>query len=140
VLDRLAPPPKAVLDTNLLVRALIGGSSIELLAALRDGFYRLVTSEALLAELADVVVQGVYTDVNLVPRDAKDNPVVACALEGEAEYIVTDDRRDLLVLKAVRVAGHRVVQIVGLRPFLRQILQYPPSKLLLPTKRFRRSG
>jgi hypothetical protein len=42
---------------------------------------------------------------------------------------VTDDHRDLLVLKAVRVAGHRVVQIVGLRPFLRQILQYPPSKL-----------
>ena len=62
----------------------------------------------------------------MVPTDAKDNKVVACALEGEAGYLVTDDRRDLLPLKAVRVGGHRVIQIVAPGAFLRRLGQVAP--------------
>ena len=79
--------------------------------------------DALVAALARVghVVKGAY-EVDLVSRDADDNPVVACALEGGAGFVVTDDRRHLLLLKAVRVAGHRVVQLVSPVAFLRQHL------------------
>ncbi len=61
-------------------------------------------------------------DVYLVPTDAKDDPIVACALEGAADYIVTDDRRDLLPLKVIRAAGYRPVQIVAPRAFLKTVL------------------
>jgi predicted nucleic acid-binding protein len=45
--------------------------------------------------------------------------VVACALEGGADYLVTDDRRDLLPLKVIRMSGYRPVQVVTPRSFLR---------------------
>jgi predicted nucleic acid-binding protein len=38
--------------------------------------------------------------------------VLACAIEGMADYVVSDDRRDLLPLKVVRLAGHVPIQIV----------------------------
>ena len=107
-----------------------------------------MTSEALLGELVDVlrsprlqklgpfseqeiervvgairrvslVVPGDYQDLEKVPTDLKDNIVVGCALESGAEYIVTDDRRDLLPLKVIRCAGYRPVQIVRPLDFLR---------------------
>jgi len=62
-------------------------------------------------------------DVSLVPTDAKDNPIVACALEGDAAYIVTDDRRDLLPIKEIRVAGHKPAQIVAPQAFLKSVLE-----------------
>jgi putative PIN family toxin of toxin-antitoxin system len=54
-----------------------------------------------LAEVAEVV-EGAYT-VDLVARDPDDNPVVACALEAGARFVVTDDRKHLLPLKACRL-------------------------------------
>lgn len=68
------------------------------------------------------VVAGRY-DVDLVPTDAKDNPIIGVALEAEVPYLVTDDRRDLLPLKAIRLSGHRVVQIVNPTDFVRHILR-----------------
>jgi uncharacterized protein len=49
--------PRAVLDTNVLVSALItpAGASAELLVELRAGAYELVTSPLLLDELRDVL-------------------------------------------------------------------------------------
>jgi hypothetical protein len=38
--------------------------------------------------------------------------VVACALDGGTEYLVTDDRRDLLPLKVIRMSGYRPVQVM----------------------------
>jgi hypothetical protein len=38
------------------------------------------------------------------------------------QYIVTDDRRDLLPLKVIRVAGYKPVQIVAPRAFLKSVL------------------
>jgi putative PIN family toxin of toxin-antitoxin system len=66
------------------------------------------------------LVGGEYLDVSAV-RDPKDNFVLACALEGEAEYLVSGDR-DLLLLKDHHVAGHRVVHVVRPRHFLQRVL------------------
>jgi putative PIN family toxin of toxin-antitoxin system len=124
--------------------------AVRLLDAAIDGRFQLVLSPYLLAEgeqtlrepavralrrltdsqikgfigaLAAVaqVVEGAYA-VNLVARDPDDNPVVACALEAGARYVVTDDRKHLLPIKAVRVAGYRTVQIVSPIEFLRHHL------------------
>jgi putative PIN family toxin of toxin-antitoxin system len=78
---------------------------------------------------ASFVVPGHYTGIDKVPTDLKDNIVVACALEAEADFIVTDDRRDLLPLKVIRCAGYRPVQIVSPMAFLRLLTQLttPPS-------------
>jgi len=75
-----------------------------------------------LADLRTVaeIVPGQY-QVRLVSKDPKDNPVVACALEGGADFIVTDDRKHLLPLKVIRLAGHRPIQIVSVPSFLRNM-------------------
>jgi hypothetical protein len=70
--------------------------------------------------IAAIVVPGRY-EVDLVSTDPKDNPVLACAIEGQADYVVSDDRRDLLPLKVVRLAGHAAIQIVSAAGFLRII-------------------
>jgi uncharacterized protein len=124
------------------------GVTSRLLTALTEKAFRFVTSEVLLEELVEVlrsprlqkrapfsdqdlqrvvgvlrrvafVAPGHYQGLNRVPTDLKDNIVVCCALESEAEYIVTDDRRDLLPLKFIRCAGYRPVQIVSPLAFLR---------------------
>jgi putative PIN family toxin of toxin-antitoxin system len=64
------------------------------------------------------VVEGEYQGLDIVPRDAKDNPIAAAALEGQVPYLVSRDE-DLLSLKVLRVPGHQPVQIVGPRAFLR---------------------
>ena len=121
----------------------------EVLAALvEERAFHPVTSAEILAELGDVLqrpafrrhveltdfeimrairglrgvaqmVPGAYVELKTVPTDPDDNMLVASALEGEADHLVTDDRRDLLPLKAVRVSGHHVVQVVTPRGFLR---------------------
>ena len=55
------------------------------------------------------VVMGLYRDVDVVPKDAKDNPIVAIALEAGAGYLITDDTRHLLPLEVVMISGHRPV-------------------------------
>jgi putative PIN family toxin of toxin-antitoxin system len=116
------------------------GPSRQILEALVDAkAFELVTSTELLDELGDVLqrpafrrhvefsdfeimrairglrrvaqlVPGAYVELKTVPTDPDDNMVVACALEGGANYIVSDDRRDLLPLKMIRVGGQRLVQ------------------------------
>lgn len=124
------------------------GVTSRLLPAVLARAFRLVTSEPLLEELvavlrtprleqygpfpdpvlrqiltflrhAALVVPGHYEGLDKVPTDLKDNIVVCCALEAEADYIVTDDRRDLLPLKVIRCAGYHPVQIVSPLAFLR---------------------
>ena len=46
---------------------------------------------------------------------------MSAALEGGADYIVSDDA-GLLELKTVAVAGFRPVQVIAPSPFIRQIL------------------
>jgi uncharacterized protein len=114
---------RAVLDTNILVSAAIkkGGKPDQILTAAESGEFQWLTSEFILAELADVLgrkhVQHKYhervtarkregylmrirnvaevitvkTRVDAVPIDPKDNPILACGIDGAADYVVTGD-------------------------------------------------
>ncbi len=66
-------------------------------------------------------VPGAYRDLDKVPRDLKDRPIVAADIEGGAHFLVTDDRRDLLPLKVIMLAGYRPLQIVTPGDFLLRI-------------------
>lgn len=125
----------AVLDTNVLVSAvcLPGSLPAEVLRRWLARQFTLVVSESLLAELADVlgrpkivhrfrmtedkaqaflgvlrelavVVPGTVS-VEAVPEDSDDNHVVACAVEGGADIIVSGDRhlKDLGRYEGIRI-------------------------------------
>jgi putative PIN family toxin of toxin-antitoxin system len=125
---------RVVLDTGILIAALITAdtSPDRVYQAWRKKRFTLITSVWQLEEFrrasryekvrkflkpaeAGNLVNGLkrhatvlkdLPDVDL-SRDPYDNPVIAMAIEGSADYLVTGDRRGLLSLK--RVAGARVV-------------------------------
>jgi predicted nucleic acid-binding protein len=58
----------------------------------------------------------------------EDEPIVAAAIEADAEYVVTDDG-GLLDVKAVAVSGNLTVQIIAPGPFVKRVLGIePPSR------------
>jgi putative PIN family toxin of toxin-antitoxin system len=108
---------RIVVDTNLWIRALLGGRvTLPVLEAWQSGLVRVVVSEALMAEL-DAVWQrprlraridptdaehlleqlrlrGEMVEVVTVPprcRDSEDDPVLATAIDGRVHAIVTGD-------------------------------------------------
>ena len=135
---------RAVIDTNILVRAVIKplGSVGPIITRLRDGAYLAVYSFPLLEELiaklslprirfkyhltesdiATVVALLLLRGLLVVPerrievcRDPKDNMVLEAAVAGEADYIVTGDE-DLLVLDPFEG-----IRIVGAAEFLKAL-------------------
>ncbi|MBI3913692.1 MAG: putative toxin-antitoxin system toxin component, PIN family [Chloroflexi bacterium] len=118
--------PKLVVDTNVLVSGTIShhGASAHILDAFRSGKVSLVFSGLLLLEFEDVIhrphiterypdtVAGIDAYIEYFKKNAtwvegiptrrwvKDDIVVACAVEGDADYIVSGDRH-LLELKNV---------------------------------------
>jgi predicted nucleic acid-binding protein len=68
-----------------------------------------------------IVVPGAFQDVDRVPRDSNDNPLVEAALEGSAQAIVSDDDH-MLSLKVVKVDGFKPVQVYAPGPFLKYVL------------------
>ena len=117
---------RAVIDTNILVRALIKpeGTVGPVLRRLRDGDYTILYTEVLLNELSDVLArpriqvkygltqEDIETILALillrgepasptrrvdVCRDPKDNMVLEAAVCGQADVIVSGDE-DLLTL------------------------------------------
>ncbi len=136
---------RIVLDTNLLVSGLIlpRGLPHRLLAEWRQGGFRLLVTDTILAEYAAVLarrqfaekygltvavvaalrrrmrVQGErVTPQGTIPvaiRDAKDVHLLAAALGGNADYLVTGDA-DLLVLAGDPLLGP--LRIVTARAFL----------------------
>ena len=126
---------RAVLDTNVIVSGIIKGHSPpgRILAALFKGRFTAVTSAALLTEVSRVLAYPKIRDkyhiapqaseailtslallsdivpvphVSRVTRDPQDDLVLACAVHGEAGFVVTGDS-DILVLKEFR--GIRLV-------------------------------
>jgi hypothetical protein len=117
---------RLVLDTNVLISGFIEGRghSGQLLALLRRHHFTLVTSDAQLAELrrvlgyerlqrfiqpeqADWFLKGLphvaevvstIPEVDLSP-DPDDNAIIATAIAGRADAIVSGDKRDLVRLK-----------------------------------------
>jgi len=142
---------RIVLDTNLLVSGLIvpRGLPHRLLAEWRQGSFRLLVTDAILAEYAAVLarphfaakyglttavvaallrrmrVQGEWvTPKGTIPvavRDPKDIHLLAAALGGNADYLVTGDA-DLLVLAGDPSLG--ALHIVMARAFLDDFAQW----------------
>ena len=127
-MKRWPPRVRVVLDTNILIGALItkGTPPDRLYQAWIRGNIELVTSTVQMAEIADVlarprlqkfldaveaaaIVENMGTRalilddppcVSLSP-DPKDNPILAVAITGKAELIVSGDKKHLLALGEV---------------------------------------
>ena len=126
---------KVVLDTNILIAALISkeGAPRKIYRAWLDGRFTLVTSSWQIGEFRRVsrykrvrpyitpseagdVVNGLRARATVVEKlpklelspDPDDNFVLAMAVEGEAAYLVTGDRKDLLVLE--KLPGLRIIK------------------------------
>ena len=133
---------KAVLDTNVIVSALIahGGGPYQALQAWRRGRFLLFTSPDLLAELLDVLGRPFFREkrgisasdlariellwqtdaisvrppsrLSVIQAGPDDDRVLECALAGEVEFIVSGDKH-LLAL-----GNYRRIPILTVNAFL----------------------
>lgn len=139
----------AVLDANVLVSAVIHaqGAPGQVLAAWRAELFGLLVSESILSELnrvlrypklakyhqwsdqrlrtflddlkhLAVMVPG-ETDLSVVAADPSDDRYLECAVEGEADYVVSGDQH-LLELQV-----YQGIQIITPKAFLEQIRTLP---------------
>jgi len=131
---------RLVIDTNILISALLVGSSLpaHLIALWREGRFDLLTSAdqidemmrvtryprirerlapplagRLINELRDIAVVVKNLPVVTVSPDPFDNYLLATAAAGSADFLVTGDKRDLLALKL-----YEGTKIVTVRDFL----------------------
>jgi putative PIN family toxin of toxin-antitoxin system len=131
--------PRAVLDTNILISYFLtqGSTLARLVDYWERGRFIYLISPAMLAEIKEIVnrprlrrlmradpqvlIEVIEHDAELVPgdltlpgvgRDPKDEMVIACAVEGGADYLVSGDA-DLLDL-----GSFQGVQIVTPADFL----------------------
>jgi uncharacterized protein len=144
---------RAVLDANVLVSALVspGGIPAQVLRAWRDERFHLVASQAILSEIDQVLryakvrkrhgmsdneikewiddlahlavlVPGQIT-VTVIIEDPADDRYLECALEGEAECIVSGDQHLL------RLNRYEHIDVLTPRAFLDVVLRknYPGS-------------
>ena len=128
---------RAVLDTNVIVSGIIAskGAPSDLLVAWRNRRFDLVIGPAILREIERVLrLPRIMKAYRLVPqdisdlielltsraivtpgrltippmsRDPEDDQILACAIEGHADYVVTGDK-DLLSLER-----YREIPIIG---------------------------
>ncbi|MBI4674733.1 MAG: putative toxin-antitoxin system toxin component, PIN family [Chloroflexi bacterium] len=133
---------KVVLDTNILVSALIikEGKPARIVMFAREGKFECVLSEEIIEEARTIfhrkhiqkrfhpseeeieeflgALQDVSTFVsiqnveNVITADESDNVVLACAVEGGAEYLVSGD------LHFLNLKSHRNVKMVTPAQFL----------------------
>jgi putative PIN family toxin of toxin-antitoxin system len=126
---------RVVLDTNVIVSSYLValGPPARIVAAWRAGRFELVVSTALLAEYARALmydrvqrrhhlsVEQIYADVAqfrvyahlvepvdvpaVIPADRDDDHVLACAIGGNADYIVSGDPHlvDLTEYQGIRI-------------------------------------
>ena len=131
---------RLVIDTNILVSALLSGTSLSahLVALWREGRFDLLTSADQLDELMRVTrypkirdrlapalagrlineIRDIAVVVQNLPSiavcaDPFDNYLLAIAVAGAADFLVTGDKRDLLRLKL-----HEGTRIITVRDFL----------------------
>lgn len=138
---------RVVLDTNIVVSAFFwGGLPREVLNAARNKHCEIVTSEVLIEELKDVISrpkfvqqleridetvetlirEGYQMLVEIVQPakiepvisdDPDDDAVIACALGGAADYIVSGDQHLL------ELGQYNGIRIVTVKQFLEDILE-----------------
>ncbi|MGB9660378.1 MAG: putative toxin-antitoxin system toxin component, PIN family [Nitrososphaerales archaeon] len=139
---------KVVLDTNVWVSAILwGGLPAKIVSLAEEKSIEIVLSEEILREinrilgynhLREVYEQAgvskdelmsiiitigrlvdVVTRLNVVPEDDSDNRILECALNGDAEYVVTGDRHLL------RLRNFKKVKILSVREFIRLTRKKP---------------
>lgn len=141
--------PRVVLDTNVLISASIAaqGFSAAILLAARRQRIRLIVSPYIIEEYSTVIrrphiarkYSGIeervdtlirflntraiaiepQTIAHVVPDDPKDDAILACAVEGMAQYIVTADEH---LLRLGRCGG---IAILTPRDFAVKVLHLP---------------
>ena len=129
---------QAVVDTNIVVSALLfRGLPLEVVEAALNGRFLWVTSPALRREAFQVLRSEKFglspaevrsltnwtfsktktvlprEAIQLITRRPQDNRVLECAVEGNCDYIITGDRKDLLKLET-----YQGIEIVTARKFL----------------------
>ena len=127
---------RLVIDTNVLVSALLSGTSLpaHLIVLWREGRFDLLTSAEQLDELMRVTryprirerlspalagrlineLRDIATVIERLPvitasPDPDDNYLLAIAVAGSADFLVTGDKRDLLALKLYE--GTRIMTV-----------------------------
>ena len=138
---------RIVVDTNLWIRALLGGpATLPLLQAWREKRFEVVVSQPLIDELNEVWQRprlrrlvdstqaielldqlrwrGAWTELVTIPprcRDPKDHPVLATAIDGRAHAIVSGDG-DLRADDELRIQMENLgVKIWGINGLLERI-------------------
>ena len=131
---------RVVVDTNVLISSLIskGGSPDRLAQLWREKRFELVISEWQLEEFRRVsrykqvrkrlkpaeagrMVNGLRQHALVIDElpevdyspDPDDNPIIAAALAGQAQYIVSGDKKDVLALEVIEG-----VQVVSVHEFI----------------------
>ena len=129
---------RIVLDSNVLVSALLGQSGPRRLLLILSREHTIVSSVQMLAELEDVLhrdkfqltdgqiadylsliisgstVLDVANYSKVIKADPDDDVVLASALEGEADYLVTGDKHLLLLREYHRTKIITVKQMLAL--------------------------
>jgi putative PIN family toxin of toxin-antitoxin system len=138
---------RLVVDTNLWIRALLGGPvTLPVLRAWREGRFLVLISQPLLDELEGVSQRprlraridpvqgkelfeqlrwrGEWVEATAIPphcRDPKDHPVLATAISGRADVILSGDgdlRADDALREQMSAYG---VEILGVERFLARL-------------------
>ena len=88
---------RIVADTNTVISGLLWkGAPRQIIQACRQQRITIVSSESLIAELAEVLARD-----KPVCRDPDDDAVLACAVTGRVDALISGDD-DLLTLKVFR--------------------------------------
>ena len=147
---------RVVIDTNLWIRALLGGPvTLPLLKAWRNGKFLVVISKPLIDELEAVAQRprlrqridpahveslveqlrwrGQWVEATAVPpqcRDPKDQPVLATAISGHADAIVSGDgdlRADAELRRQMLEHGIEILGVTSLIADSEEEEQGPPA-------------
>lgn len=129
---------RLVIDTNILVSALLAGTSLpaHLIVLWREGRFNLLTSAEqldelmrvtrypkirerlapalagrLINEIRDLAVLLTALPVVTASPDPCDNYLLAMAASGSADFLVTGDKRDLLALRLFE--GTKIITVRG---------------------------
>ena len=131
---------RVVLDTNILISAILfGGKPRQILEKAIRGEIRLCISEPILEELKGVLrrskfdyspetIQVILTElmgisdfvnpsktIRVVSEDSEDNRILECAVEAEANYIVTGD------FHLLKLSRYRNIGVVNAVVFLEKL-------------------
>ncbi len=131
---------RVVLDTNILISAILfGGKPRQVLEKAVRGEIRLCLSEAILEELKGVLrrskfdypteaIQVILTElislsdfvnpsktIRVVSEDPEDNRILECAVEAEANYIITGD------VHLLRLGRYQDIEVLNAVAFLEKL-------------------